>query len=100
MPPPSRNTVGVYDRPHPLRTRKVVLPVLIAVVVVIGYAVYFLLRWAPRNHARSALCGAQRVRGCVELRIGVAQRSPQAFLDDGVIEREPEHLADRQAELM
>ena len=44
MPPPSRNTVGVYDRPHPLRTRKVVLPVLIAVVVVIGYAVYFLLR--------------------------------------------------------
>lgn len=44
MPPPSRNAVGVYDRPHPLRTRKVLLPVLVAVVVVIGYALYFLLR--------------------------------------------------------
>ncbi|HKP65295.1 MAG TPA: hypothetical protein VJX31_01630 [Casimicrobiaceae bacterium] len=44
MPPQSRNTVGVYDRPHPLRTRKVLLPVLVAVVVIIGYALYFLLR--------------------------------------------------------
>ena len=44
MPPPSRNTVGVYDRPHPLRTRKVFVPVLVALVVVIGYALYFFLR--------------------------------------------------------
>jgi len=45
MPPPqSRNTVGVYDRPHPLRTRKVLVPVLMAVVVVIAYALYFMLR--------------------------------------------------------
>ena len=26
MTSPSRNTVGVYDRPHPLRTRKVIVP--------------------------------------------------------------------------
>ena len=44
MPPPSRNTVGVYDRPHPLRTRKVLVPVVVAIVVVIGYALYFFLR--------------------------------------------------------
>ena len=44
MPPPSRSSVGVYDRPHPLRTRKVLVPVLVAIVVVIGYALYFLLR--------------------------------------------------------
>ena len=44
MPPPSRNSVGVYDRPHPLRTRKVLVPALVAIVVVIGYALYFLLR--------------------------------------------------------
>ena len=36
MTSPSRNTVGVYDRPHPLRTRKVMVPVLVAVVVTIG----------------------------------------------------------------
>jgi len=41
MPTPSRNTVGVYDRPHPLRTRKVLVPVLIAVVVAIAYAVWW-----------------------------------------------------------
>ena len=34
MTAPSRNTVGVYDRPHPLRTRKVLVPVLVAGVVV------------------------------------------------------------------
>jgi len=44
MTSPSRNTVGVYDRPHPLRTRKVIVPVLVAVVVTIGYAVFFYLR--------------------------------------------------------
>ena len=38
----SRNTVGVYDRPHPLRTRKV-LPTAIAVVVGLGYAAWFFL---------------------------------------------------------
>jgi len=40
----SRNSVGVYDRPHPLRTRKVLVPTAIAVVVGIGYALWFYLR--------------------------------------------------------
>ena len=44
MNAPSRKSVGIYDRPHPLRTRKVLVPVLVAVVVIIGYALYFLLR--------------------------------------------------------
>jgi hypothetical protein len=38
---PSRSSVGVYDRPHPLRTRKVVVPVLIAVVVAAAYAMWW-----------------------------------------------------------
>jgi len=38
---PSRSSVGVYDRPHPLRTRKVVVPVLIAVVVAVAYAMWW-----------------------------------------------------------
>ena len=38
-----RNTVGVYDRPHPLRTRKVLVPTAIAVVVAIAYAAWFYL---------------------------------------------------------
>jgi len=37
-------TVGVYDRPHPLRTRKVLVPAAIAVVVALGYAGWFYLR--------------------------------------------------------
>ena len=41
MTTPSRRTVGVYDRPHPLRTRKVIAPVLIAVVVAIAYAIWW-----------------------------------------------------------
>jgi hypothetical protein len=40
MTAPSRNTVGVYDRPHPLRTRKVLVPVLVAVVGAIAYGVW------------------------------------------------------------
>ena len=36
----SRNTVGVYDRPHPLRTRKVLIPVLVAVAVALAYAAW------------------------------------------------------------
>ena len=44
MPESSRKTVGVYDRPHPLRTRKVFVPVLIAVVIVVAYAVWAYLR--------------------------------------------------------
>jgi hypothetical protein len=40
----SRGTVGVYDRPHPLRTRKVLVPVVIFVLIAIAYALYFLLR--------------------------------------------------------
>jgi anti-sigma-K factor RskA len=39
----SRNAVGVYDRPPAWRTRKVVVPVAIFVVVAIAYALYFLL---------------------------------------------------------
>jgi hypothetical protein len=41
MTTPSRNTVGVYDRPHPLRTRKVVVPVLVAVALAIAYATWW-----------------------------------------------------------
>jgi hypothetical protein len=40
---PSR-TVGVYDRPHPLRTRKVLVPVAVFVAIVVAYGIYFLLR--------------------------------------------------------
>ncbi|HSU43861.1 MAG TPA: hypothetical protein VLN42_06550 [Casimicrobiaceae bacterium] len=40
----SRNAVGVYDRPHPLRTRRVLVPVVIFVLIAIVYALYFLLR--------------------------------------------------------
>ncbi|HSC22174.1 MAG TPA: hypothetical protein VLG08_00535 [Casimicrobiaceae bacterium] len=40
--PPS--TVGVYDRPHPLRTRKVIVPVAVFVVVALAYALYFIMR--------------------------------------------------------
>jgi hypothetical protein len=40
----SRSTVGVYDRPHPLRTRKVLVPALIFVLIAIVYALFFLLR--------------------------------------------------------
>jgi len=36
---PSRSSVGVYDRPHPLRMRKVVVPMLIAAVVAVAYAI-------------------------------------------------------------
>lgn len=41
MTMPSRSTVGVYDRPHPFRTRKVFVPVLVAVVVAIAYAIWW-----------------------------------------------------------
>ena len=40
MPSPSRKTVGVYDRPHPLRTRKVLIPVIVAVLVAIAYGLW------------------------------------------------------------
>ena len=36
----SRKAVGVYDRPHPLRTRKVLIPALVAIVVVVAYALF------------------------------------------------------------
>ena len=39
MAPRSRSTVGVYERPHPLRTRKV-----LGAVVALGYALWFYLR--------------------------------------------------------
>jgi hypothetical protein len=34
-------TVGIYDRPHPLRTRKVLVPAAVAAVVALGYALWF-----------------------------------------------------------
>ncbi len=34
----SRSTVGIYERPHPLRTRKVLVPVIVAVAVALVYA--------------------------------------------------------------
>lgn len=40
MTAPSRNTVGIYDRPHPLRSRKVLLPVIVAVGVAIAYGLW------------------------------------------------------------
>jgi len=40
---PSR-TVGVYERPHPLRTRKVIVPIAVLVVIVVAYVLYFLMR--------------------------------------------------------
>jgi hypothetical protein len=40
----SRNAVGVYERPHPLRTRKVLVPVVIFVLMALVYGLYFLLR--------------------------------------------------------
>jgi anti-sigma-K factor RskA len=40
---PKHNTVGVYERPPAWRSRKVLVPVAIFVVVVIAYALYFLL---------------------------------------------------------
>ena len=40
----ARGTVGVYNRPHPLRTRKVLVPAVIFVLIAIAYALYFLLR--------------------------------------------------------
>jgi hypothetical protein len=39
---PSRSTVGVYERPHPLRTRKVLIPFGVMVAVAIAYAVAWL----------------------------------------------------------
>ena len=36
----SRNAVGVYDRPHPLRTRKVIVPVLAAVAAALVWAAW------------------------------------------------------------
>ena len=44
MPEPSRKTVGVYDRPHPLRTRKVLVPVVLVVIIIVVYAIWAYLR--------------------------------------------------------
>jgi len=40
MAEPSRKSVGVYDQPHPLRTRKVLIPVIVAIVVAVAYALW------------------------------------------------------------
>ena len=42
--PATRNAVGVYDRPHPLRTRKALVAAAIALVVALGYGLWFVLR--------------------------------------------------------
>ncbi|HJU23774.1 MAG TPA: hypothetical protein VJ891_14810 [Casimicrobiaceae bacterium] len=39
-----RRTVGIYERPHPFRTRKVLVPTVTFAIVAIAYAIYFLLR--------------------------------------------------------
>ena len=39
----TRSAVGIYDRPPAWRTRKVLVPAAIFVVVVVAYALYFLL---------------------------------------------------------
>lgn len=39
---PSR--VGVYERPHPLRTRKVIVPIAVLVVIAVAYLLYFVLK--------------------------------------------------------
>ncbi len=44
MTPSAHKAVGVYDRPHPLRTRKVLIPTAIGVAVAIGYGLWFYLR--------------------------------------------------------
>ena len=44
MTAPSRNAVGVYDRPHPLLTRRVLVPAVAGIVVAIAYAAWFFLR--------------------------------------------------------
>ena len=36
----SRNAVGVYDRPHPLRTRRVLVPAAVAVVVTLVWVAW------------------------------------------------------------
>ena len=43
---------------------------------------------------------AQRVRRGAELRISVAQRRAETFLDHRVVERQLEHFTDGQAELV
>jgi len=40
----TRGAVGVYDRPHPLRTRKALVSAAVAIVVAAGYALWFYLR--------------------------------------------------------
>jgi hypothetical protein len=41
---PSRRAVGIYDRPHPFRTRKVLVPIATLAIVAVAYAIYLLLR--------------------------------------------------------
>jgi hypothetical protein len=40
MTEPSRRAVGIYDRPHPLRTRKVLVPATIAIVIAVLYGLW------------------------------------------------------------
>lgn len=40
----SPRTVRIYERPHPLRTRKVLVTAATLTIVAIAYAAYFLLR--------------------------------------------------------
>ncbi len=43
MTSPSRKSVGVYDRPHPVRTRKVLVPLIVGVVFAMCYALWWYL---------------------------------------------------------
>jgi hypothetical protein len=39
----ARKAVGVYDRPHPLRTRRVLVPAAVVAVTIAAYALWFFL---------------------------------------------------------
>ena len=39
----TRKAVGIYDRPHPLRTRKVLVPAAVVAVTIAAYALWFFL---------------------------------------------------------
>ncbi|MGE5170214.1 MAG: hypothetical protein ACM3JC_07550 [Rudaea sp.] len=42
MPAP-RKAVGIYDRPHPLRTRRVLVTAAVAAVTIAAYALWLYL---------------------------------------------------------
>ena len=43
MTAPSRKSVGIYDRPHPFRTRRVLIPAIVAIAVSAFYGAWWWL---------------------------------------------------------